>query len=259
MSLIITIYSGEGIVMASDSRTTFNTQDFNPLPDGKGAIITDRQGVHFSDSTYKTFIANKKIGISTCGAAGIDGKPLTGYIEKFIHDHISEGTDVTDVPSMLLQHFRSFAPIPDIVFQVAGYSSKNGVFSQKIYRVFVLLNQIEEIDTSSQGAVWNGETEILSRIINSVWAQRIAQNDQGEAIVLYDEIKAPPIPWNFFSLQDCIEFATYAINTTIETMKFQQRLKTVGGPIDILIIKPDGAFWAARKTLHVPGKGKRSS
>lgn len=259
MSLIITIYSGEGIVMASDSRTTFNTQDFNPLPDGKGAIITNHQGVHFSDSTYKTFVANKRIGISTCGAAGIDGKPLTGFIESFIHDRITDDTDIADVPAMLLQHFRSFNPIPDIIFQVAGYSSKDSVLTQKLFIVSVVPNQIDELNTSSQGAVWNGETEILSRVINSVWMQRIAQNDQGEAIVLYDEIKAPPIPWNFFSLQDCIEFATYAINITIETMRFQQRLKTVGGPIDILIIKPDGAFWAAHKTLHVPGKGKRSS
>ena len=41
---------------------------------------------------------------------------------------------------------------------------------------------------------------------------------------------------------DAIDFAKYAIQTTIDTMKFQQRGKTVGGPIDILIIKPDNAF-----------------
>ena len=56
MSLIITIHVGEGIVMASDSRTTFNSQEFSPLPDGKGALITRNQGVHYSDTTYKTFL-----------------------------------------------------------------------------------------------------------------------------------------------------------------------------------------------------------
>ena len=244
--------------MASDSRTTFNTQDFSPLPDGKGAIITRNQGVHYSDTTYKTFLAPNNSGISTCGTAAIDGKPLTGYVEKFIHEFVEKETDVSSIPQLILDHFRSYTPIPDIIFQVAGYSNVDSALCQKAYRVFVAANHIEELDTSSQGAAWNGETEILSRIINSLWTQRKGKDPKtGDDIFLYDELKAPPIPWNFFSLQDGIDFATYAINTTIETMRFQERLKTVGGPIDILIIKPDGAFWASHKTLHVRGKGKR--
>ena len=258
MSLIITIHVEEGIVMASDSRTTFNTQDFSPLPDGKGAIITRNQGVHYSDTTYKTFLAPNDAGISTCGTAAINGKPLTGYVERCIHEFIKKDTDVSEIPLLLLNHFQKYAPIPDIIFQVAGYSKKDASLRQKAYRVFVRPNQIVEIDTSSQGAAWDGEAEILSRIINSLWRQRKIKNENtGEEIVVYDELNAPPIPWNFFSLQDGIDFATYAINTTIETMRFQERLKTVGGPIDILIIKPDGAFWASHKTLHVHGKGKR--
>ena len=257
MSLIITIHVEEGIVMASDSRTTFNTQDLSPLPDGKGAIITKNQGVHYSDTTYKTFLASNKIGISTCGDASIDGKPLTGYIEKFIHESIKNETEISEVPKLLLEHFKTYSPVPNIIFHVAGYSKIESSLLQKIYRVFVSTDYIEEIDTSSQGAAWNGETEILSRIISSLWTQRKGKDPKtGEEIVLYDELKAPPIPWNFFSLQDGIDFATYAINTTIETMRFQQRLKTVGGPIDILIIKPNDAFWASHKTLHVRGKGK---
>ena len=258
MSLIITIHVEEGIVMASDSRTTFNRQDFSPLPDGKGAIITRDQGVHYSDTTYKTFLAPNNVGISTCGAAAINGKPLTGYVEKFIHESINKDTAISEIPSLLLEHFKRFSPVPDIIFQVAGYLKEETDINQKVYRVFVAANQFEVIDTSSQGAAWNGETEILSRIINSMWTQRKEKNQEtGEEIILYDELKAPPIPWNFFSLQDGIDFATYAINTTIETMRFRERLKTVGGPIDILIVKPDGAFWASHKTLHVRGKGTR--
>ena len=258
MSLIITIHVEEGIVMASDSRTTFNRQDFSPLPDGKGAIITRDQGVHYSDTTYKTFLAPNNVGISTCGAAAINGKPLTGYVEKFIHESINKDTAISEIPSLLLEHFKRFSPVPDIIFQVAGYLKEETDINQKVYRVFVAANQFEVIDTSSQGAAWNGETEILSRIINSMWTQRKEKNQEtGEEIILYDELKAPPIPWNFFSLQAGIDFATYAINTTIETMRFQERLKTVGGPIDILIVKPDGAFWASHKTLHVRGKGTR--
>ena len=93
MSLIITIHTNEGILMASDSRTTFNKQDFSPLPDGKGAIITDWQGIHYSDTTYKTFLAPNNVGISTCGAAAINGIPVTGYIEDFLHTKIKAEND----------------------------------------------------------------------------------------------------------------------------------------------------------------------
>lgn len=58
------------------------------------------------------------------------------------------------------------------------------------------------------------------------------------------------IPFNFFTLQDSIDFAKYALQTTIDTMKFENRIKTVGGPIDILVIKPNGGFWINRKELH---------
>ena len=32
-----------------------------------------------------------------------------------------------------------------------------------------------------------------------------------------------------------------------DTMSFQNRLKTVGGPIDILVIKPEEAIWIKEK------------
>lgn len=251
MSLIITIHSGEGIVMASDSRTTYNSQEKSALPDGKGAIITKHQGIHHSDTTYKTFLAGKNIGISTCGDASINGKPLAGFIENFIHEKINDDTDICAVPTLLLDYFSCFSPIPYIIFHVSGYSSNDGILTQKLFRVFVASKEIMEIDTLFQGAVWNGETEILARIINTVWYQHKEKNEEtGIETEKYEERKAPPIPWNFFSLQDGIDFATYAINTTIETMRFQERPKTVGGPIDILIIKPNEAFWVAHKTLH---------
>ena len=247
MSLIITIHTNEGILMASDSRTTFNKQDFSPLPDGKGAIITDWQGIHYSDITYKTFLAPNNAGISTCGAAAINGIPVTGFIEDFLHSKINTETKVSDMPALIMNEFRSYKPIPDIIFHVAGYEMVDGIPTQRFYRVFVSIEKAIEVDTRAQGAAWNGETEILARLVNPYWTESKSE----DGTVTYNKHNAPPIPWNFFSLQDAIDFATFAIKTTIETMRFQERLKTVGGPIDILIIKPTGATWISRKELHV--------
>lgn len=52
------------------------------------------------------------------------------------------------------------------------------------------------------------------------------------------------------TLQDAIDFSIYAIRTTIDTMRFQARPKTVGGPIDVLLISPEEAKFIQKKELH---------
>ena len=58
------------------------------------------------------------------------------------------------------------------------------------------------------------------------------------------------ILWTLMTLQDAIDFVRYAINTTIDTMRFTNVNKTVGGPIDILVITPNKAKWISHKKLH---------
>ena len=107
-----------------------------------------------------------------------------------------------------------------------------------MYRIFTSSDKIESINTDIQGAIWDGKIDVLSRVLTTMYTK------SGNALTDYQ------IPFNHFTIQDAIDFAKYAIQTTIDTMKFQQRGKTVGGPVDILIIKPDNAFWIARKELH---------
>ena len=105
------------------------------------------------------------------------------------------------------------------------------------------MNGIELVpNTSSPGATWNGEAEILMRLVNDVG---LKQNDG-----TYKALSTYPIAFNYFTMQDAINFAEYAIDVTIKTMAFQSCIKTVGGPIDILAIKPSGAFWVQHKELH---------
>ena len=51
-------------------------------------------------------------------------------------------------------------------------------------------------------------------------------------------------------MQDAVDFAKYGIKTTIDTMRFQVVPETVGGPIDILVIKPESSQWLAKKELR---------
>lgn len=235
MSFIITVYTNEGIIMASDSRTTYT----NTSKDEDGTIIK-QIGIQITDTTYKTFICNSRIGLSTCGTASINSMPIAGFIEKFIAEKVSEDSSVKEVSQELLTFFSQYNPLLATDFIVAGYNKND--LKQYINRVYIASKSIVPVSTDASGVVWDGETEIFKRLIKDVGLK----NSDGS----YSELHSFPVGYNYFTLQDAIDFAEYAVDVTIKTMWFQDCVKTVGGPIDILAIKPSGAFWIQRKELH---------
>ncbi len=238
MTLIITVYCKEGIVMASDSLTTYDsTESPVKFDDIQKQIV--QHGIHFTDTTYKTFVTANSIGISTCWASCINNSPITGYIEAFVRDNAK--TSIDNLPLKLRDYFKTLDPNLDTIFHVAGY--EKGSALQKMYVVTTKSGAITQTDLTNAGASWSGERDVVTKLVIPV------------AQITGDE-KTAPIPnyeilWQYFTLQDAIDFAEYAIKTTIDTMKIQKRVKTVGGPIDILVIKPEGAQWMAHKELHV--------
>lgn len=239
MSLIITVYVREGIVMAADSRLTLNTQE----QQGDKAVVNLAVGQ--SDSNYKLFLAPNAIGISTYGAADIKGVPIGGYIESFIGVGLSDQPNsVEEVANRLLAHFSEFSPVPATQCHVAGYSRAGGQPEQQVWHVNITGRQVSRLNPpGQQGASWGGEADILGRLV-----QLVAQIDEHDKI----QQKFPnyPVPWQFFTLQDAIDFAIFAVRSTSDAIRFQTRAKTVGGPIDVLVIKPGGASWIQRKELQ---------
>lgn len=241
MSLIITLYTREGIVMASDSRLTLNAEQ--GTPDGKKVLLA----AGMSDSNYKTFLAPNKVGISTFGQAGIKGAPIAGYIDTFIREHVEESQTVTKIADNLNRYFREFKPIPDAGFHVAGYEMTKVGLRAVVYKVAPFHNKVKHVNPDRtdgdpiQGATWDGEGDILSRILHPLFIRDGKGN--------YQQLPHFQIPWQFFTIQDAIDFAVYAIRTTIESVRFLPRPKTVGGPIDVLVIKPSEAIWISKKSL----------
>ena len=100
----------------------------------------------------------------------------------------------------------------------------------------------ERIDTSSQGATWDGETLTLTRLIQNV-AVKTEDNQ-------YLDLPFEDILWSYFTLQDAIDFARYAVETTIQTMRFKNVVETVGGSVDVLVITPDKTSWLQKESLQ---------
>lgn len=235
MSYIIALHIREGLVMASDSRISFTDTINNP--DGSKTI---KLGAHISDSTQKTFLTPSNVGISWCGDSAINNKHINRYIENFIKKHGDE--DVETIKDSLISYFTNLTTNLNTIFFVGGYINESGCISQRLYSIKTISREVKSIDTSDQGAICDGEADIMLRILN--------QNVYCKTDDKYNEIVSYPILWQYFTLQDAIDFARYAVKTTIDTMKFQARVKTVGGSIDILVIKPIEAFWIEKRQLQ---------
>ncbi|HST04802.1 MAG TPA: hypothetical protein VLQ48_08700 [Chloroflexia bacterium] len=257
MTFIITVYVNEGIVMASDSRLTMSrtVTNENAFKAQQSQVLMD---IVQSDANYKLFLAPNGVGISTCGDASVNGEPLAGYIEAFMDEEIAqvldspiesddviEGGEVDKVADQLLEYFKKLPGPPDTAFHVAGYKTEGNKRVQQIWRVTIKTGEKTLINNGGEkGVLWDGEGDFMYRLIQPVYRK----SDQGEYVALEN----PDIAFHYFTIQDAIDFAVYATRTTVDSIRFvATRSKTVGGPIDVLVIKPRDAFWVQRKQLKV--------
>lgn len=205
MSSLIAVHVNEGIVLASDRRTTYtNTQ--------------------------------------TCGDASLLGKPITGFIQDMIRSRIGDDCPVSSIPQVIIDYFNELPLVPDTHFIVAGYDKTESGKQQLLYKVRVKEKSIDQINTDSQGAFWDGETYTLTRLIQNVAIKTTDNN--------YLDLPFEDILWGYFTLQDAIDFARYAVETTIQTMRFKNVVETVGGSVDILVITPDETKWLQKELLR---------
>ncbi len=240
MSLVVTVYAREGIVMAADSRLTLTFQRTITGQSPHTVSVTS------SDSARKLFLTPHRVGISAFGVASVNGAPIAGVIESFIVEHL-KGTALPprETADALLAYFASVGVKQDSSFHVAGYRATGSSLTQEVLFVSLAAGTLTQLNpTDQQGANWGGEIDIFQRLMNEV-----ALVGSGGAAPT--PIPSFGVPFQWFTLQDAIDFAHYAMRATIDTMRFQSREKTVGGPVDVLVITPDDARWIAQKQLGV--------
>lgn len=230
MSLILCVYTKDGFVLSGDSRVILNKVEKNNQT-GKEVHLV---GTFINDSVKKVFLCPNNVGIAFAGESSIKGEPLEYYINKFINDNINNDTHIDDMPEMILEYFNSLPTVPKSSFYVVGYQKNNLFTEPRFYTLDIANRGIKNMDVTKAGATWNGEGDVLIKLLAPTFSKR------GE------EIKQLPfyeIPWNLFNTDMAIEFTKYAFNITMETMKFQNRVKSVGGNINILVIKENEAYF----------------
>lgn len=251
MSLVITTYVPEGIVVASDSRQSITIE--SKTPDGKPLPKVHTVN---SDSVYKTSLLAKfdkegkpifETGVSSFGQDILGGICAASHIKRFTEEELTDADDVTTIPEKLVRFLREDFPNADTGFHVAGYKKKGKRSIPYVYychvgkNIFDQRRNLKPDGDLAYGATWSGQIDVLTGILQP----SVLRGPEGRPVTMPKR----PIVWDAMTLQDAIDFSIYAIRTTIDTIRFQARPKNVGGPIDVLVITPDGAKWIQRKEL----------
>lgn len=232
MSLVVTVYVPSGIVMAADSRMSVLRSEQR----GEGEQTTRfQQQLVLSDNAYKIVeLRSVGVGISAYDAAIIDNQPVDSHVYRFEEEAINPGDDVVTVAEKFLSYFQTKFPGLGIGFHAAGYRTEG-----KASVAYVLVGHtvrepnVRRVNVSEEGKVQFG----ITRAGDTLIANR-----------LIDPNYLPLFP--AMPLQDAVDYAIHLIRTTIDTMRFEPRFPSVGGPIDVLVVRPDGMRWVQRKELR---------
>ncbi len=157
--------------------------------------------------------------------------------------------------------------VDGLVLFVSGYNLDG---SYEVYNLYIPGEIIKRRDSNQKGieygANWIGQTDVVSRIIKG-WDPRIFNATfVGEAIKQKGQPEIEKqlnrleyaINWGAMPLQDAIDFTVLAIQTTSAIQRFSDGIQAdpgdvpgVGGPIDVLVLTPDGPQWVKQKELKV--------
>lgn len=232
MSLVVTVYVPRGVVMAADSRTSGLHQEEREEEEAKVRV---QQRLVVSDNTYKVVaLPSINVGISTFGTALLEGQPVDSHIHRFEEEELTPEDDVVSCSEKLFAYFQSRHPGVHIGLHVGGYRVEDRMSTPFVFAGDTSRGKaFRRVNASDKGGVAygvtrGGETTIVNRLI---------------------EKRSLP-PFASMPLQDAVDYAIHLIRTTIDTMRFEPRFPSVGGPIDVLAVAPDGVRWVQRKELR---------
>ena len=178
---------------------------------GDSRISIDKDPFWHKDTAYKILDFYGKYGIAFVGDGEIEGELMHTVVCDFIS--MSDSTLSIEEFSNNLKNFISFMGHPKTCFYILGYEDGK----RKIFIIDMINNIYEDISSTICGC--NGEDDIAWDLLSNNYEQH----------KLFD---------------DAIKYIPEIFNKTSET------ILSVGGEIDILLIKKSGSVeWIKRKNL----------
>ncbi len=256
MTLIVSLRTSDGIVLAGDSLSTMRTQlqvagDFTMKCPQCGHKHTESQhigaiGIPTSTMSYaqKVFPFMEKFGVGTFNAGQLAGKTMY-FAMRELEQQLLEGktrvgtaSKAADrigkhAQSLLKKDVSDLSNAPEdkfaVGFQVVGYDDDKPVTISVDVGKQIQKTKYEKLGCSISG---------VSNVVKAIWGLR-------------DQTPQDKVEYAALSLQDAIDYAKFLIRTTASYQKFSRTIPTVGGEIDIALVTPfDGFSWIQRKDLN---------
>lgn len=254
MSIGIVIKGPEGLVLAAESRLTFQVQ-----PPGSRTRIP----VSF-DNARKVLqfdAPHNYVGVVTYGLGGIGLRSAYSFIPEFesslASSSINSRIPIADFAQRLSDFFmqqwnnvmpQTYRDAP-ITFVVAGFNE--GEPYGRVYLIEIPRSPTPvEQHINAFGITWGGQREIVDRLIRG-YDERVIQiasqilNLNQQQVQRLRQAFTPlqmQMPIQILSLQDCVDLAIFFVRTTIEAQRLTVGIRGCGGPIDVAIITRSEGF-----------------
>mgnify|MGYP001577111503 FL=1 len=303
MTLVISTLTSSGIVLTADSRQTYKNSvgairigsdsaiKLFKLTDFTGVAISGRAFINENGQPLKNvgyFINKFK---KTEKLERITVKEIAEKLNKYLSDIFVKRE--IDALKKQIEELINKAGGKDLKFSTSdnnlvpySYIDKNGksvsdagsietinmivagVDNDEIGRAYaVVLPQgiTNNADTQQCGALWVGQTDVLTRIIkgyapeagNLDFVKKALTQDEPATINELNKMEYV-INWGTITLQDAIDFCVLMTRTTENIQRFSDGsflspggITGVGGEVDIAIITPEKGFaWLKKKKLN---------
>lgn len=260
MTIVIGVATPEGLVLASDSRTT-----------SMGGNSHHRVA---SDNMQKVFVVDG-MGIATFGDAFIGSDTIAGVMDQFAAQCSAEMTGTIEAFSSALggffdQRFRQFKELPEgdqfaLGFLVAGYDD-SGI--GQLYEISIPGPEVAATGllTSTGGAVWRGQTAVIRRLIKGVDWDSLAYLDKQPPDDIRDDLAGLEYQLNYpITVQDGVDLAGFLVRTTIDMERFTDGIAAApggipacGGDLQLLAVERSKHTWVASLDLAEPSRPGRA-
>ncbi len=258
MTVIVSVKINDGVVMASDSASTFGN--------GQTYLHADK---------IVNLVKGLPVGVMVTGAGGI-GVESVATLLKELRSRLDGSADhpwKLDCDNYFVQHVaervRSFLfEEKALVFEtetwmqlrICGYST-----GRPLPEIWEVLLRGKDCDApklvrseTSFGVNWDGEYDALNRLVlgfgtnfeqaatsMGVAPEHVSETARNLSNQLYENLVLPAMP-----IQDAIDLARFLVETTVGFVRFSvlKQPKTVGGPVEIAAItKYEGFRWVQRR------------
>lgn len=247
-SLLVGVLTKDGIVLAAESRLNRVTK------------AGDHQVI--SDNEIKLVSVKSRFLVAMCGKRQIGAQPVWRLVEQ-MGSKITGRTKIEGFAEKLAKNltkayrdkYDKDDKKPCVILMVAGYQDGVG----RLMEVHVPAGTTRVLHTTEKpGMAWCGDGGvIIQRLILGV-DKRVAADkrwDEEEKKALRKREFVFPLA--DIVLEDAIRLAILAIRTSIEWSEFikgdqtERELfhPTVGGPIDVAVVTPEGTRWIERKSV----------